>query len=92
MRLYVGYSRRKSHAAAQTIANLAPKCLALEYISLNESIYFLETQRVTTGDIYKSSRKLLAVMEAHNTLICFMTPSGNEDSGRKKAVHFCIIA
>lgn len=92
MRLYVGYSRRKSHAAAPVIANLVPKCLAWGCTSLNESTHFLDTQRVTTVDIYKSSRKLLAVMEAHSILICFMIPSGNEDSGKKKVVHFCMMA
>lgn len=65
MRLYIGWSRRKSHAAAPATANIIPKCLTWEDISSNGGIHhFLDTQRATTGDTLKSSKKFLRILEA----------------------------
>lgn len=65
VRLYVGHSRRKSQAAASAIANVVPKCLTWEDTSSNASIHcLLNTQRTTTGDTHKNSRKFLRILEA----------------------------
>lgn len=68
VRLCGGCSRKRSPATVLAIAQVVPKCLTWGDTGSNGIIHcFLGTQRTTTRDTHKSSRKLLRILGALTT-------------------------